>query len=499
MIDRATAARIRHLHFAEHWRVGTIASELGLHHETVRAAVREGVRPSPAVRARQVDPYVEFMRQTLDQYPRLRATRLFQMIKERGFTGSARQVRRKVAEMRPRRQEAFLRRRTFPGEEAQADWASFGQVTIGTTLRALSCFVMTLSYSRALYLEFSFDQCLESFLRGHVRAFADLGGVPRVILYDNLRSAVLERLGNAVHFNPRLIELAAHYHFAPRACRPARGNEKGRVERSIRFIRDSFFAARHFTTLVDFNHQALVWRSEVAAKRPWPQDDRVSVETAFADEVLRLMELPVHPFDADFMGAVSSAKTIYVRFDKNDYSIPHPCVGRPLTLLASDTEVRILDGTTEVARHRRSYSRHDRIEDQGHVDALLLEKARARASTPSSLLISVVPEAERFLDEGFRNGESAALMTTKLRLLLDDYGAKDLRAAVQEALVKGSPRIVSVAYILANQKRQSQRPQVSPVDLSRRPDLKDLYVTPHASETYDELSRTHDHDPDQRD
>jgi transposase len=498
VIDRETAVRIRHLHFAEHWRVGTIASELGLHHETVRAALGEGIKTLPAARPRQVDPYVEFLRQTLEQHPQLRATRLFQMIRERGFAGTARQVRRRVAEIRPRRQEAFLRRRVFPGEEAQVDWASFGKVTIGTAQRDLSCFVMTLSYSRALYLEFSFDQRMESFLRGHVRAFADLGGVPRVILYDNLRSAVVERLGNAVHFNPRLIELAAHYHFAPRACRPARGNEKGRVERSIRFIRDSFFAARPFTNLGDFNHQALVWRGEVAAKRPWPQDDRVSVEAAFAEEILRLMELPVHPFDTDFIGPVRSNKTIYVRFDKNDYSIPHSFVAQPLTLLASDTLVRILDGTAEVARHRRSYGRHERIEDHAHVDALLLEKARAQASTPSSLLISVVPEVETFLEEGFNRGESVALMTTRLRLLLDDYGAQDLRAAVQEALLKGTPRTASVAYILGQQKRQG-RPQAMPVDLSRRPDLKDLYVKPHASETYDALSHCCHNDADDHD
>ena len=498
MIDRETAARIRHLHFAEHWRVGTIVSELGLHHETVKAALQEGIQTLPAPRPRQVDPYVEFMQQTLEQHPRLRATRLFQMIQERGFAGTARQVRRKVAEIRPRRQEAFLRRRVFPGEEAQADWASFGKVTVGTAQRDLSCFVMSLSYSRALYLEFSFDQRMESFLRGHVRAFEDLGGAPRVVLYDNLRSAVVERLGNAVHFNPRLIELAAHYHFAPRACRPARGNEKGRVERSIGFIRDSFFAARPFTTLADFNRQALVWRDEVAAKRPWPQDDRMSVEAAFAEEVHRLMALPVHPFDTDFIGPIRSGKTIYVRFDKNDYSIPHSYVGRPLTLLSSDTLVRILDGAAEIARHRRSYSRHERIEDQAHIDALLLEKARAQASTPSSLLISVVPEVETFLDEGFKRGESAALMTTKLRLLLDDYGAQNLRAAVQEALQKGTPRTASVAYILGQQKRQ-ESPQATPVDLSRRPDLKDLYVKPHASETYDALSHSHDSDADQHD
>ena len=182
-----------------------------------------------------------------------------------------------------------------------------------------------------------------------------------------------------------------------------------------------------------------------------------------------------------------------MRFDKNDYSIPHSFVGRPLTLLASDTEIRILDGATEVAKHRRSYDRHERIEDQTHIDALLLEKAGALASTPSSLLLSVVPEVETFLDEGFKRGESAALMTTRLRLLLDDYGAQDLRAAVQEALLKGTPRTASVAYILGQQKRQSHG-QAASVDLSRRPDLKDLHVKPHSSEIYDALSHSHDDD-----
>ena len=292
------------------------------------------------------------------------------------------------------------------------------------------------------------------------------------------------------------MELAAHYHFSPRACRPARGNEKGVVERSIRFIRDSFFAARPFTNLVDFNGQALVWRDEIAAQRPCPGDDRRSVQKAFEEEIPRLMELPGHAFDTDLMLPIKSGKTLYVRFDKNDYSIPHRAVGRSLTLLATGTLIRILDGPIEIARHRRSYGRHDRIEDQAHIDALLLEKARAHGSTPSSLLISVVPEVETFLNEGFQRGESAALMTRKLRLLLDDHGAEDLRAAIQEALLKRSPLIASVAYILGNQKRRVNSPQAPPVDLSRRPDLKDLYVKPHAPESYDQLSRSHDDDDD---
>ena len=123
--------------------------------------------------------------------------------------------------------EPFLRLETFPGEQAQVDWAHFGHVLVGRARRALSCFVMTLSYSRALYLEFFFDQTTENFLRGHVRAFEAWQGQPRVILYDNLKSAVLERRGAHIHFNPCLLELSGHYHFVAQPCAVRAGNQKG--------------------------------------------------------------------------------------------------------------------------------------------------------------------------------------------------------------------------------------------------------------------------------
>jgi transposase len=322
VIDLETVTQIRHLHHAEHWLVGTIAAELGLHHETVESALAEQPPAQPALRPSRFDPYVGFARETLEKHPRLRATRLWQMLCERGCSLGVRQVRAKVAELRPTPREAFLRRRTFPAEEAQVDWASFGHITIGAARRALSAFVLTLTYSRWIFLRFFLDQSLENFLRGHVSAFGDLQGVPRHLLYDNLRSAVTQRHGEAVRFNLRLLELASHYHFSPRACRPARGNEKGAVERSVRYIRDSFFAARSFTTLDDLNRQALLWRDEVAAHRRWPGDDRQTVTEAFREEAARLLSLPAHPFETDLVIPVRSQKTIYIRFDLNDYSIP---------------------------------------------------------------------------------------------------------------------------------------------------------------------------------
>ena len=193
--------------------------------------------------------------------------------------------------------------------------------------------MFTLSYSRALFLEFCFDQQMENFLRAHIHAFEDIG-CPRTILYDNTKSVLLERRGEAVHFHPRLLELAAHYHFAPRPCHPYRASEKGRVERAISYVRHSFFAARPFSTLSDFNRQALLWRDQVAHRRPWPGGDGRTVEEVWEEEKAFLLPLPAHRLETDLVLPVRSRKTICIRFDLNDYSIPPSAVGRPLTLVA---------------------------------------------------------------------------------------------------------------------------------------------------------------------
>ena len=487
MISKEQTAAIRRLYYAEHWKIGTIASELGLHADTVKRAVGTERFKSRSPKQLVTDPFLEFIQQTLKQYPRLRATRLFQMVQARGYKGGASQLRRVVRQLRPVSTEAFLRLSPFPAEQAQADWGSFGEVRIGSARRRLSCFVLTLSYSRAMWLEFFLDQSLENFLLGHVNAFHDWGGVSRTILYDNLKSAVLERLGDQVRLHPRLLDLCGYYHFAARPCNPGRGNEKGRVERAISFVRHSFFAARTFTTLEHFNRQALEWRDSVAHQRPWPGGDSRRVSEAFEEEKPRLIPLPSHRFETDLIKTVRSDKTIYVRFDQNDYSIPHQMVGRPLTLAASPSTVRILDGASEITGHRRSYDRHQRIEDPLHIAALVEQKRKALGATAVGRLAHAVPHIERFLESAFERGESISRLTTRLIVLLDDYGAKELAAAVGEALERNTPRAASVAFILARRHRSSNR-TLLPVDLSRHPELADLSVPIHQLEVYDELS-----------
>ncbi len=493
MISRETRALIRHLFYAEHWKIGTIAGELNVHPDAVRHAIETGqFNRAQALRPCLTDPYLEFIQQTLQKHPRLRATRIYHMIRERGYAGSVVQLRRVVARLRPAQREAFLRLRTFPGEQAQVDWAQFGEVAVGRARRRLSCFLITLSYSRALYLEFFFDQTMENFLRGHVHAFQAWSGQPRIILYDNLRSVVLERRGDQIHFHPRLLDLCSHYHFAARPCQVRAGNQKGRVERAVRYVRESFWAGRPFTTLEEWNRQALLWRDQVAHQRPWPGDDSRTVEQAFTEEKLRLLPLPAHPFETDLVLSVHAGKTIYIRFDLNDYSLPPQAVGRPLTLVASESSVRILEGTKEIARHRRSYDRHQLMLDPAHQEALLEEKRKAFGSTPGGRLVQAVPESETLLDQAFARGESAGSQTAQLLKLLDTYGAAEVRSAVREALERNTPRASSVAFLLSKRQRSRQRSAPPPVDLSRHPDLQSLDVQPHNLETYDDLARNHD-------
>jgi transposase len=501
MITPEVTARIRRLYYAEHWRVGTIASELGVHHTTVVRALNREQLVGAAVRrvpASLLDPYKPVIADVLDRHPRLRATRLHAMLQDRGYAGGVLAVRRYVRTVRPRRAEAFLRLQTLPGEQGQVDWGHFGKIPVGHARRPLVCFVMVLSWSRAMYARFALDQSLESFLRGHVEAFEALG-VPRTLLYDNLKSVVLERTGDHVRYHPRLLELAGHYHFAPKPCAPSRGNEKGKVERTIQYLRHGFFAARRFTDLADLNRQLAAWIAETAHRRPVPGDpERRSVEAALAEERPRLLPLPEHPFSCTLLRPVTSGKTPYVRFDGNDYSIPHEAVGKPLTLVADEHTVRVVDGTTTIATHVRSYDHRQVVEDPAHVEALAAVKRAAHELRGRDRLRSLCPHAAGFLDALAQRGHPLLGETRRLLDLVDRFSAAAVDAALADTLARGAVSATAVAHVLDQQLRARRTPPPLALPLPDNPRVRDLHVTPHALDTYDALTSAQetDHDDD---
>jgi transposase len=500
MISPELRSRIRRLFFAEHWKIGTIAAELGVHRDTVERAIEPerfvnvAFRPAATI----LDPYKDFVRATLEQHPRLRSTRLLEMIRQRGYTGTVWPMRRFVRRIRPTsKHEAFFRLSTLPGEQGQVDWGSFGSVAIGSTRRTLSCFVMVLSWSRAIFARYVLDQTLESFLRCHVAAFETFGGSPRGLLYDNLKTAVIERVGDVIRFNAKLLDLAGYYHFAPQPVAVARGNEKGRVERAIRYLRESFFAARTFRSVEDLNQQLAAWIADIALARKVPGDTQGrTVREALAEEKPRLLALPAHPMSCDFVRGAASGKSPYIRFDGNDYSIPHQFVRKPLTLAASDTAIRILDGDIEVARHARSWDRGRQIENEAHLEALAREKRHAREHRGRNRLIATCPAAEPFLQKVALHGGHLGGTTTRLLHLLDQYGSRELDAALVETHQRSAFAAHSVAHVLDQRRRARRAPlRVAPV-LPDDPRVRDLDVAPHPLAAYDVLADGNQEDDD---
>lgn len=491
MMPPEEIAEARRLFFGEHWKVGTIAAHYRRHPDAIKRAIGADSFVSKGKHApSKLDPFLGFIEDTLKRYPRLRATRIHEMITSRGFDGSVRQTRRGVKRLRPTpAAEAYLRQKTLPGEQGQVDWASFGTVTVGRAKRSLSAFIMVLSWSRGFDALFTLDQKQDNFLLGHVQAFEYFKGVPRVLLYDNLKSAVLSRIGNAIHFHPRLLEFCGHYHFEPRPVAVARGNEKGRVERAIRFLRDRFFAARTFKEIDDLNTQFRRWRKEWGHARPCPGDDSMTVAEALEKEREVLMPLPEHRFNCESIHTVRSGKTPYVRFDLNDYSIPFELVRRPLTLICAEKEIRILDEGKEVVRHPRSFDRGETVEDESHITALVEAKRSARQSRGMTRLFRAVPDAKAFLERVVERGQNLGAATKQLEGMLDDYGERELAIAIEKVNVRELSAPSAVAQLLEQERRKKRMKPPVKVTITNDPRVRDLRVTPHRLEQYDDLAK----------
>lgn len=458
-IDKELEAKILRYHHVERWGVHTIATQLGVHHSTVDRVLAAAGLPKieRAARPSILDPYLPFIIETLEAHPTLSAVRLLEMARVRGYAGASSHFRARVAQMRPRkRHEAYLRLSTLPGEQIQCDWAHAGHLQIGRARRPLMAFVMVLSFSRQVFLRFYLHGRTDSFIRGHVAAFEAWGGVARVVLYDNLKSAVIARDGNAIQFNPQLLELAAHYRYEPRPVAPYRANEKGRVERAVRFIRSSFLAARTWKDLDDLNAQADTWCEGVSANRPWPDDSSISVREAFAREQPHLLQLPEHTYPTEERVEVRVHKTPYIRYDLNDYSVPHTHVRSTVTLMATLETVRILDGNDEIARHVRCWDKDRQIETAAHIEALVAEKRAARMHRGQNRLRHVSPSCAALIEAAAARGTPLRSLLRELERLLDQYHADAFELACAEVLERGVPHANAVRQSLERQ-REEQR------------------------------------------
>jgi transposase len=337
--------------------VSAIARQLGVDRKTVRKYVARGLEP-PAYgprqpRPRRLDRFTGYLRERVVAYPALTGARLWREIKELGYTGGYTAVTDYLRELRPSEPPPFeVRFETPPGHQAQADFAQFHVVFTDepTTTRIVWLFSMVLGHCRHLWARFVMHQDLQTVLRCHIAAFSDLGGVPAEILYDRMKTAVAgqDDEGHVV-YNRALIELARHYGFLPRACRPYRAKTKGKVERPFRYIREDFFLARSFRNLDDLNAQLAAWLDTVANRRVHGTTQRVIAE-AFAEERLVLKRLPALPFRAVLRLERRVTHEGVVSVGGNLYSVPDR-TRRVVEVHQLADEIQIFDAGRLVAVH----------------------------------------------------------------------------------------------------------------------------------------------------
>ena len=294
-VDRHTEVEIRRLYFAEHWKRGTIAAQLGVHSDVVERVIGPlGPEPKHAEpRASVLGPYRAFVLETLQRYPSLVATRIYDMVVDRGYTGSLRTLRRFVLPHRPAvPREVYVRIETLAGEQSQIDWAHVGHIRVKGGVRPLYCFVLLLRYSRAMWAELVLEQTTVSLVRSLVRASQYFGGVTHQWLFDNPKSIVAAREGNAIRFQSDLVELAGALHVSLRACKVRKPTDKGGVERGIRYLKTRFFPARVIPSLEAGNAALMHFLENVAMKRQHPVQKQRTVADVFTDAATTPPDVP---------------------------------------------------------------------------------------------------------------------------------------------------------------------------------------------------------------
>ena len=345
---------------------------------------------------------------------------------------------------------------------------------------------MVLSYSRALYIDFCLDQRLETFLLRHRRALEFFGGVPKKILYDNLKSVVLHHVGSTIQFNPRFLVFAGHYLFEPTAAPVRYPEAKGRVEGAIKYLRHSFFYGRTFSSLEDVRRQAAAWL-ETTANARLHAATRARPADLLLVERPRLHPLPKHPFDSDVVLPVVVSKEARVRLDTNSYSVPPEYVGKTVHLRADDVTVRIVHEQTEIARHARNWQRHQAVEDAGHLEKLLERRKPAQGPKRKDRLAAISPACRLYLQEVARSRLNLDNEVRKLMRLIAEYDEVDVAAAMAQALAL---RTLGAKYVraLVDQARFARglgQPPEPVVTGNAAADAVD--VQPHPMESYDDL------------
>jgi len=392
MVGGGSVKRILELH-GQGQSIRAISVELGLSRNTVRKYLRApgvpryGPRPP---RPTKLDPFTDHLRRRLAEGVR-NGVVLLREIRAQGYAGGYTVVKDFLCPLRPPKTErATMRFETRPGEQAQVDWGRFAYIDAQGQRRGCWAFVMVLSWSRALYVEFVERADVTTFIRCHLHAFERFGGVPERCLYDNSKLVVLGRdAAGQPAWNERFLDFALRVGFEVKLCRPYRAQTKGRVESGIKYVRGNFWPTARFTDLPDLNRQAQTWVDEIADQRNHGTTGEPPVQR-LACERAQLRALPAPERLADLLRDTRKVgRDGFVQWAGSFYGVPWTAVGQEVYVAPTAAGLELWSAVERLAVHPRSLRRGERFTIPGQWAGLRQPDARPAAEAVARQVVTI--------------------------------------------------------------------------------------------------------------
>lgn len=449
MLDKRTIFEIHRLN-NEGLSQRRIARELRTTKKTVKKYLEnpEQVVTRRVPRPSKLDPFRDLIDQLLEKDPMVNAPVVLQRIKDGGFDGEITILRNYLRKKRGqlKKRQAFIRFESPPGHQMQIDWGHFGSLTYGQTKRKLYALAVTESYSRMLYVYFTHSQKQPCLHQGLIKAFVFFGGTPMHVLVDNMLTAVVERQGSLIRFNDAFLDFLMPFKIVPRACNIRAPYEKGKVERSIQYIRQNFWPLRSFKDVSDVQTQVEQWLNKVAnvrihqttGQRPTERFNKVRLNSlpGFLPDCRETLTLLVH-------------KDFAVRFDGNAYTTPPWTIGKKLILKADQETITIYHRQKIITSHPRCFERKHRIESPSHQEQVRKIQKKLWLDRDVAVFASLGTVARQYLQALAGTRQPIKKNISRLLTLKDQYGSGSLIYALIKALdhkAYGADYIQNILY-----------------------------------------------------
>jgi len=449
MINKQTVFEIHRLHNLG-WLVRKIARHLRVSRPTVRKYIENPQLPKAkrAKKASKLDPYRDLIKEFLEKDPDVKAPVVLQRLRDNGFEGKITIVRDYLQKVRGQKKyrQAFIRFESPPGKQMQIDWGHFGSLPYEDTMRKLYALAVIECYSRMLYVEFTHSQKQEALHQALLNAFVYFGGSPKEIVVDNMLTAVIERHGSLIRFNDAFLDFLTRFSIIPVACNVNAPHEKGKIENSIKYLRNNFWPLRSFTDLADIRTQVKKWLHTVANVRTHQSTGERPIDRF---KKVKLNPLPELLPDCRETLTLKVHKDFSVKFDANSYTTPPWAIGKQVTLKADQDTVTIFHKQNKICAHNRCWQRKQRIETPSHREQVRKLQRKLWLDKDITAFSSLGQQAVEYLQALANAKLPIKKNVSKLLSLKDEYGAVSVIYAIKKALVHnaiGADYIENILY-----------------------------------------------------